>query len=330
MRLKSFHGATLSEAMAQVREALGDEAIIVATRDEENGVRVTAALEEVDIAPIVPPDDELPMLSAPINFMHQPEDYIEEIVDILYRHGIPAPISEAIISSAMTAPTDGDLQDILTHALATQLKFDLSTTQHSKPILLVGPPGAGKTLTTAKLAARALLAGQRPAVFTTDVMRAGGVEQLQGFTRLMKLELIVCESAASLADGILAVPEADIIIVDNGGYNPYDMDDMQELVGLFKATGGLNAVDAIFVLPAGYDAVDAGELARVYGKLGVKRMIATRLDVSRRLGGTIAAVYHGGMQLLALSDTAHVADGLVPVTAAVLAERLIKGHKKHE
>ena len=54
MRLKSFHAPSMVEAMRLVRDALGDDAIIVATREEEGGVRLTAAIDDVE-EPLLPP-----------------------------------------------------------------------------------------------------------------------------------------------------------------------------------------------------------------------------------------------------------------------------------
>ena len=50
MRLKSFYAKTLTEAMHMIRDTLGDDAIIVATREENGGktVRVTAAVDPSD------------------------------------------------------------------------------------------------------------------------------------------------------------------------------------------------------------------------------------------------------------------------------------------
>ena len=47
MRLKTFHANTMPEAMQMIRDTLGEEAVIVATREENGGnsVRVTAAVE---------------------------------------------------------------------------------------------------------------------------------------------------------------------------------------------------------------------------------------------------------------------------------------------
>ena len=52
MRLKSFYAKTMTEAMQMVRENLGEDAIIVATREENGGkaVRVTAAVDDTSRA----------------------------------------------------------------------------------------------------------------------------------------------------------------------------------------------------------------------------------------------------------------------------------------
>ncbi len=50
MRLRSFTGRTMSEAMGLVRQHLGPDAIIVSTQeDERRRMRVTAALDAADI-----------------------------------------------------------------------------------------------------------------------------------------------------------------------------------------------------------------------------------------------------------------------------------------
>ena len=69
---------------------------------------------------------------------------------------------------------------------------------HSQPLLLVGPPGAGKTLTVARLATRLVMAGITPMVITADGKRAGATEQLAAFTRLLGISLIVASHPVTL------------------------------------------------------------------------------------------------------------------------------------
>ncbi|NJN06424.1 MAG: hypothetical protein HC814_08735 [Rhodobacteraceae bacterium] len=108
----------------------------------------------------------------------------------------------------------------LAGALDTLFSFKpLTDKVYARPLMLVGPPGAGKTIATAKLATRARRAGHRPLVITTDTRRAGGVEQLQAFTRILGLELATATSPTTLAE---AAGTADAgVLIDTAGTNPF-------------------------------------------------------------------------------------------------------------
>lgn len=56
MRLRTFSAPTMSEAMKQIRDALGDDAIIVSSHESERGrgVQVTAASENNAVPPPLP------------------------------------------------------------------------------------------------------------------------------------------------------------------------------------------------------------------------------------------------------------------------------------
>lgn len=328
MRLKSFHGSNMQEAMAAVRDAMGEDAIIVSMRDEDSGVRITAAVDEN--APVYePPVEEVkPRLNLTEFQLAEPTDHTEALADLLYRHGVPGRVAEQMTSVAINFPFAKDLKSLLTSVLEKMLPFQSPAPQGDKPVLLVGPPGVGKTLTTAKLAAQAHMQDQRVTVFTTDVVRAGGIEQLDAFTKVLGLDLIAAESAGALADGIAAMrDQSDLILIDSAGFNPFDVKDISELVIMIKQIGGLNAVDTVLVLPAGIDAAEAEDIANIYQKLGIKRLIMTRLDCARRLGGVITACLAGPFQLLALSQSARVADGVEPLSPAAFADILLQAPK---
>mgnify|MGYP002414117737 FL=1 len=315
--------------MAAVRDAMGEDAIIVSMRDEDTGVRITAAVDENAPVHVPQPTEEAkPKLNLSDFQIAEPTDHADALADLLYRHGVPARTADQMTSAAIGFPFAKDLKSLLTSVLEKLLPFESPTPTGNRPVLLVGPPGVGKTLTTAKLAAQAHMQGQRVAVFTTDTIRAGGVEQLESFTQVLGLDLIAAETAGALADGIEAMrSQSDIILIDSAGFNPFDMKDVSELVVMIKAIGGLNAVDTVLVLPAGVDAAEAADIASVYQKLGIKRLIMTRLDCARRLGGVIAACLTGPFQLLALSQSARVSDGVAPITPAEFADILLQAPK---
>src|SRR4051812_3903882 len=179
MRLKTFQAPSMSEALQQIKETLGEHAIIVTTREDQSGwVRVTAAVEASVMK------DALALEPAP---QEPAEAAIDAITGALLKHRAPAAVSDKIISSAMTI-NGSDARKVLAKALARCFTFAPEDLM-KKPLLLVGPPGAGKTLMAAKLAAQAVMDGDRPAVISTDIMRAGGTLQLEAFLNIMSLPL---------------------------------------------------------------------------------------------------------------------------------------------
>ncbi|HEY1386360.1 MAG TPA: GTPase, partial [Dongiaceae bacterium] len=55
MRLRTFTAPTISEAMRQVRTALGDDAVILSTEHNGKAVKVTAAIEPAAAAAATAP-----------------------------------------------------------------------------------------------------------------------------------------------------------------------------------------------------------------------------------------------------------------------------------
>jgi flagellar biosynthesis protein FlhF len=61
---------------------------------------------------------------------------------------------------------------------------------------------------------------------------------------------------------------------------------------------------------------------QAFRALPIRRLLATRLDIVRRLGGLLAAASAGGYDIVGGSVTPHFTYGLRPLTPLVLARRL--------
>jgi flagellar biosynthesis protein FlhF len=95
------------------------------------------------------------------------------------------------------------------------------------------------------------------------------------------------------------------------------MEELTALAATARAT-------TVLVLPAGLDPAEAADQAQAYVASGARLLVATRLDLARRLGGILAAAGSG----LALAEAGigpGAADGLLPITPAWLAARLLTG-----
>ncbi len=304
MRLKTFTAPTATQAMAQIRSVLGDDAIIVATREDGGSVRVTAALDGSDGAP-----EPVPASSG------------DAIFAALRRNGVPAGLNDTLMALAEEEET-GDPLGTLTAALDRAFRFcPLDAISPRQPRMLVGPPGAGKTQTVAKLAAQAATQGHRVALFTTDSERAGGDARLAGLAAAMGLSLMTVDDPDTLAAGLIGVEGFDLVLIDSVGANHLDVGEM-EVMGRFLMCGD---IEAVLVMPAGIDPGEAGDMARIFGEFGVGRMISTRHDMSRRTGSTLAAADAAGLAFAAFSSTARIKDGLATAGPESLARIILHG-----
>jgi len=296
MRLRLFRAASMAEAMAQLRADLGPEALILSTRRCGGGVEITAALE-----PALPDPDDPPPL---------PQADPARLATLLY-HAVPPTLHAAL--------QDGPL-DAALRALFVFARLPLGG--QDKPLLLAGPPGAGKTLTAARLATRLVMAGERPMVISADGQRAGATEQLAAYTRLLGLDLVVASHPVSLARALARRPTDTPMLIDTAGC---DIHDPGQRTALADCAAAADATLAL-VLPAGLDAAESADLGAAFADAGAAALIVTRLDLSRRLGGVLAAASAGRLPLAEAGIGPGAADGLAPCTPALLAERLLRPH----
>ena len=291
MRLKLFRASDIAEAMARIRTEMGPDALILATRRVSGGVEITAALEPEEESPPAPVRRD-PARTAALRY-----------------HGVPESLHDALSSGSPLAAL-----------LRATLSFaDLEFGAGAQPLLLAGPPGAGKTLTTARLATRLVLAGRIPLVITADGKRAGAAEQLAAFTRLLRLNLVVASHPVTLGRALSRQTEAAPVLIDTPGLDPFDLPQRDELTALAATAGAVIAL----VLPAGMDAAESADLAAAFAAAGATLLIATRLDVARRLGNLLAAALAGRLVLTEAGIGPGAADGLTALTPDLLADRLL-------
>jgi flagellar biosynthesis protein FlhF len=157
-------------------------------------------------------------------------------------------------------------------------------------------------------------------VVTADGKRAGATEQLAAFTRLLGIDLIVASHPVTLGRALARRQDAAPVLIDAPGCDPFDPAQVEELAALAATASAM----IVLVLPGGMDPAEAADLAAAYAAAGASQLVATRLDLARRLGGILAAAAAGRLALTEAGIGAGAADGLVPLTPAFLAERLLQ------
>jgi flagellar biosynthesis protein FlhF len=307
MRLKTFNAPSMAEAMNLVKTHLGPDAIIVSTQKGDGGlgVRITAAIEAVE------DEDHYDQYV-------EDADPLDEIADALAHHNVPGELADKLTRAAGSLDADDPLL-ALAGALDQHFKFQPVPMSGRRPVLLMGMPGAGKTVTTAKLATRAVMNRRPVSVITTDTQRAGGYEQLHAFTRLLEVDLQQADTPAALQDAVSAARPDSLILVDCAGGNPFEAEDAERQRRLIEAI----EAEAVLVMAAGGDPLEAADQAHAYAAIGARRLLATRLDIARRLGGLLSAASAGRLAFTEVGIGANVADGLAPLNPVSLARLLL-------
>ena len=308
MKIKTYIAPTMTQAMAIIREEMGAEAVIISSFEEGNEVRVTAALDDQPYG--------------------LPDTYSEasriEILRSLEHHGVSEELSHKIITSLNTGQDSAE--DLMAKAIETTFLF--SGPPHfegrSLPLVLIGPPGVGKTVTIAKLA---LLAGFESVpvhVITTDIHKAGALEQMTSFAKALKMTLATAGTATELTQEIERAPSGSFLLVDTPGCNPFCNESLRDLAETILAI----RVAPTLVIPGGADLIEQSDLIDAFCAIGATKVIMTRLDLVRRFGGTLSAIHTKRMKLVGVSASPLVADGLTILNPQELAQ-LILNHGQH-
>ena len=297
MRIKIYRANTLANAMALVRAEMGADAFILSTRSTAEGVELTASAESAEEL-LTPYAAMPPMFATPATPAANPA---------LAWHGVPAAMAARLAA--------GRLPD----TLRSELQFaPLPLSAGDSPLLIAGVPGAGKTLTTARLATRLVLAGARPLVITADGRRAGAAEELAAYTRLLGINLVVASHPATLTRALQHRSAGAPVLIDTTGANPFDQADLDCIEALAVTAGAT----AVLVLPAGQDSHEAEDQAAAFATCGIRLLLPTRLDLARRLGGIVSAAAAGRMTLTEAGTGPGASDGLTRLTPEFLAARL--------
>ncbi len=309
MRIVSFVAPTSKQAMADLRAGLGEDAIMLTITTLDDGqISVTGAVadDSFNLVDLLVPSEEpnsLEWLGALADFHEWPFKERERIEPIL-RDIVPAE------------------PEIVLKALVRALfRFEYLRFQRKKPVILSGPPGSGKTVTVAKLAAARVLAGDKVDVVTLDVDRAGSLDQLNTLLAPLDLFPISVSTPADLP-GVLDDCEGDVILVDSAGVNPFNPADLGTVSTMVTRTGA----ELLPILPAGQGYADSAEIAKSYMTLGANAMVVTKLDVAKRIGGVLAAA-EAGLAFTEAGIGPTIGNGLCSLSADGITRLLLRRYR---
>ena len=187
-------------------------------------------------------------------------------------------------------------------------------------IALVGPTGAGKTTTIAKLASRfaAEHAPRDVALVTTDTQRVGGREQLYSYGRQLGIAVHEADSDRGLIDLLERLADYKLVLIDTAGMGQRD----RALAAQLNWLRGARQVTSLLVLPANAHFADLDEVVRRFAAARPQGVVLSKLDETGRFGSALSVVVDHQLPITWVTDGQRVPDDLHRANAASLVLRL--------
>ena len=150
------------------------------------------------------------------------EQFAAELTESVYKSMPPAQLDKKEI-----------IDRRLIEAIAASVKTGLAIRAKSRRprvIALVGPTGAGKTTTIAKLAAiEKFLNNAKVGLITVDTFRIGAIEQLRTFASIADIPMEVVYRPTEMNAALKKFSDKDVILVDTVGRSQKAKKDLSEL-----------------------------------------------------------------------------------------------------
>lgn len=149
--------------------------------------------------------------------------------------------------------------------------------RHPLKIALVGPTGAGKTTTIAKLIGHPRIFGTKAVgLLSLDTYRIGAVEQLRTYADIAHVPLEVVYETADVQRCFHRLADLDVVLIDTPGRGPRSRRDRDVVDRWFR----LIAPDEVHLtLPAGLQRqLVAATVKQYLDRSSVTHLLATKLD----------------------------------------------------
>ncbi|MDH1662786.1 flagellar biosynthesis protein FlhF, partial [Stenotrophomonas sp. GD03777] len=187
-------------------------------------------------------------------------------------------------------------------------------------IALVGPTGAGKTTTIAKLASRFAErhAPRDVALVTTDTTRIGAREQLYGYGRQLGIAVHEANSGTDLDQLLERLKDYKLVLIDTAGLGPRD----RALAAQLQWLRAARQVRTLLVLPANTSFGDMDEVVRRFGAANLQGLVLSKLDETGRFGNALSVAVDHALPITWVTDGQDVPDDLHRASAANLVLRL--------
>jgi flagellar biosynthesis protein FlhF len=316
MRVKTFSGASVQDALRQAKNEMGPEAVILETRDLKTkgflGIGARPYCEVVAGVELMPKPAQPAVSPGKV------------AVEAIAMHQLKALQEEVRQMKQIVNQPKNEQPECVTDVIALRKLFAGRVAPHpngNAVIALIGPTGVGKTTTLAKLAAKFALEEQkRVGLITLDTYRIGAVEQLRTYARILGVPLEVAHTPEDLTAAIARMADKDIVLIDTVGRcqkNKLQISELQVFLNVAKPSEVHLVISASSSLDVQKDVV------RNFGVLAPNRLLFTKLDEAVGLNCLAEVAMSTRLPLSYVTNGQNVPDDIQTVNPDRLAEMVV-------
>jgi flagellar biosynthesis protein FlhF len=268
---------------------------------------------------------ELNSLRAMLEELNEQRPPKERALTLLHAKGIEGNLAKELANGAAkhAKKGKGPLTEFLRGRLAERVSVSGSLMQNAQRTLIacMGPTGAGKTTTLAKLAARARLdLGRSVGVISLDTFRVGAVEQWQRYAALMGIPFQVASDKSSFRRALSEI-SADIVLVDTAGRSTSASSWV--LPDCLSSITEDMVKHALLVLPAWLRASDVTRISGLYEVPAPTEVVITKLDETLEAGGVMHAALPTNIPIAYLCNGPRVPEDIREASVEAIVDAVL-------
>jgi flagellar biosynthesis protein FlhF len=246
-------------------------------------------------------------------------------VDTLVRSGLSQDLAlrfARIASTDLQAGGDGRRLAAAAERAMERLVHFAPTPTRPRVLFVVGPPGAGKTTTAAKLAGRIARRGEQPVILAqADTDRVGANEQACLYSSLLGLRFAPVSNPDDLGRIVRGAQREATLVVDTSGIGSADGDRLRRLAQLRRVVA---SPQMALLVPAGLHRDEARRVLERFEPVRPTCVALSKVDDGGCIGELVTAIAPTRLPLAFLTNGHRVPDHLVEASPRRLAALLLQ------
>lgn len=346
---RTFRGATSREVLSKARQALGEDAMIVANCPVDEGIEITALAANAlpgaggmraDSAAAGSGADgvvqQLMHELAAMKAMMQREFAGMVWAGLTQRAPVRAAIMQRLLDAGFSPLLARELTAVVGEqtAAAPARKEVAAEIERRLPLMsrealveeggvfaLIGPTGVGKTTTVAKLAARCVVrhGAESLALLTTDSYRIAAHDQLRVYGKILGVPVHAIKDMNDLKSTLMELRGKKTILIDTIGMSQRD-----SLVAEQSALLNGGQVRRLLLLNATANAATLDEVIGSYASGGVYGCIVTKVDEAASLATVLDCAIRHRLMLHYVTNGQRVPEDVHVPNARYLLDRALR------